>query len=115
MPDQDTNRRPPRRHDAATAASAPVPAHISRIITRNVDQLRAWVADRFHIHKRRVIARARGFEYVVESCRLGGLTFISGHHRAATIEVSWPPVPWMAAGHVLSGRSVMWWQGVEVR
>jgi AraC-like DNA-binding protein len=115
MPDQDANRRRRPRHEAVTAASAPQPGHISRIITHNVDELRAWVAALFHGHKRRVLARARGFEYVVESCRLGGLTFTRGHYNAATIEVSWPPVHWIAAGHVLSGRALMRWHGDEVR
>lgn len=115
MPDQDSQRRQRRDCDIGAACGAPPPGHVSRLATRHPDELHVWLSARYVANQRRIRPRARGFEYVAESAALGGLVFGRTSCKAATVEVSWPSLPYVGVCHARSGRRLARWHGGEVR
>ncbi|WP_165449637.1 helix-turn-helix transcriptional regulator [Krasilnikovia cinnamomea] len=93
----------------------PLPPHISRIHTDSPDEHYAWLASRYADHHRRIRAQARGFEFLSETGALGALSFIRSRYLAATAYAEWPPVAYVLAPHVYSGRCLLNWKGREVR
>jgi hypothetical protein len=114
MREQDADPREGLNQDP-DHASPHAPPHVSRITTQDADEHHAWVSARYTDHERRVRARAQGFEFVTEFAALGSLTTASTRYKAAAVETSWPPVPFLTIGHLQSGHSLMRWEGGEVR
>lgn len=114
MPDYEGRPGRRRDHAAAIASTAP-PPNISRITTRHADEHQGWLSSRFSEQQRHVRAGTHGFEYFAESAALGNLTFATSTYKAATLEGSWLPVPFVAIAHLRSGRNLTQWHGNEAQ
>jgi AraC-like DNA-binding protein len=115
MPDQVAHPRQRRERDGTAGGMPPSPSHVGRIATRHADEHHAWISARYTDHTRRLRARRRGFGFFAESAALGGLTATRTSYRAATVEITWPNMPFLVVCHLRSGRYLARWQGVEVR
>jgi len=115
VPDRDAHLRQRPDMDAGDPDWVSHPSHVGRITTRHVDEFRAWISVRYADHKRRARPRARGFAFFAESAAMGGLSFARTYYKAATVEVEWPLLPFVAVGHLVSGRCMMQWNGGELR
>jgi AraC-like DNA-binding protein len=114
MSEQDAQPGKRGGHDAAHAGTAPSP-HVGRISTSNIDEFHAFLSARYNDHKRKVRARRQGFEFSVEQGALGNLTFADADYKAATVELTMPPVSYVAVSRRLRGRYQVQWLGGEVR
>ncbi|GAB1691281.1 helix-turn-helix domain-containing protein [Krasilnikovia sp. M28-CT-15] len=115
MSDQDTTADRCPDGDATAPDGRETPRHISRIHTQDPDEHYAWIATRYNGHRRQVRPRSRGFEFFSESGAVGALTLDYSRYTAATSHAAWPPMPFVAAGRLLSGRHQTCWHGTEVR
>ena len=102
------------RVDDLSSIAGPVPPHMTRIVTRDADEHYAWIASRYSNHERTVRPEREGFEFLAESGEVGAVTLVRTRYTAATAHVTWPPVPFVSAGRLLSGRYQIRWAGGHV-
>ncbi|MCU7723872.1 AraC family transcriptional regulator [Actinoplanes sp. KI2] len=99
----------------AGAGAGKLPAHVTRLSTRDPDEHNAWLAARYPEHRRRVRPRARGFELATQYAARGALDVTEMRFTAATAYSELPPVSYVWASHAYSGGWLMRWHGREVR